>query len=115
MAMIQGLRAPVQFLRMLTDPIVPGVERLAISCPRPSLGLVSPHEILPHQLGVKEKSLLLPQSAYMVKGWTRAMCCLSILLCSFEVTAFLEACVVLGVFLYPLKAWPPELQQPLGR
>ena len=75
-------------LRLQTDANQVGVEKLSIcemhssfGC-RPAFGLCS-DDLAPECAG-----LLPPMSSFMVKGWTRSFCGLTVLLCAYESDEF---------------------------
>lgn len=73
---------------MMTDSNQPGVERIVCSKMKSSwrTGPPSPLDINEHF-----DSDVCPQQVFMVKGWNRSVCCLAVLLATYESTAMLEA------------------------
>lgn len=76
--------AAAAYLRFATDPDQPGVEKVAVSeikkeyleKPRPTF---DGSDISP-----EASKLLQPQSCFFVKGWTRSVCCITVLLHAYE-------------------------------
>ena len=78
------------FLRLQTDADKAGVERLAVTQPRPDIGMKPSLDILPGDVNGECSSMLPPLSAAMVKGFTRCMAAWTVILCSKECPQFLE-------------------------
>lgn len=76
-------------MRFLTNPDVPGTEKLAISSFRTEKGVKPPFPLKAEQVGYPANSLA-PQSAFMVKGWSRSMAAWTILLAAYEDKEFAE-------------------------
>lgn len=71
--------------RFLTCPDQPGVEKLAVSATRPDHGCRSPHCIAADKVDpLYGGSTLQLQSAFMVKGWSRSVAGLTVLLAAYE-------------------------------
>jgi hypothetical protein len=69
-----------------------GVERLSISSMRPDAGCKPSYNIPPSNLGGEcSDDMLWPQHAFMVKGWSRSVSALTVLLACWEDSEFFEA------------------------
>lgn len=77
---------------MQTDAdTMPGVERLAISTPRPDMGLSSGVKISAAAIDAGLGALVPPHGVFMVKGWSRVLSMLTIAACAFENEPFRQA------------------------
>lgn len=77
--------------RFQSDPNLGGTEKLSISAMRPDLGMVPPHTLCATDIDEQYEGFLAPCGAFMVKGWTRSFCAVSIMLCSWKNEEFREA------------------------
>lgn len=68
-----------------------GVERLAISSLRPQLGCAPGIRFSARDISGDAESLLEPHGVFYAKGFTRAFCCQTVLLCAYESPDFLKA------------------------
>ena len=121
----QCVAHPKNCPRLKTDASIPGVERLSISSMRPDAGCNPPFSIPPTQVGDYDDGVLWPLHAFMVKGWSRSLAAVTVMLCAYEEPSFLQAWIIFGfdvlfcssftfhwlVFYIYLQAWPQELQQ----
>ena len=85
--------------RLKTDAAIPGVERLSISSMRPDAGCKPPFTIPPTQVGDYDDGVLWPQHAFMVKGWSRSLAAVSVMLCAYEEPSFLQAWILFNFVL----------------
>lgn len=67
-----------------------GVERLAISSLRPQLGCAPGIRFSARDISGDAESLLEPHGVFYAKGFTRAFCCQTVLLCAYESPDFLK-------------------------
>ena len=104
---ILGLLAAAIFLRFTTDANLGGVEKLSITSTRPSLGLEPAFDILATEVDDAYSGLLQPQQFVYVKGWSRSIAALCVMLCHREDKDFAEAgsadvVPMLSVFMFNL-------------
>ena len=67
------------------------MERLAISSVRPDVGCKPPFSIAPSAVGDYNDGYLWPQHAFMVKGWSRSLSGLTVMLAMYQSPEFLKA------------------------
>ena len=78
-------------LRFLTDADLGGVEKLTITLPRAEYGMISDNVLSASEVTAGGADLLDAHGLIFVKGWSRAVSALTVMLCCFEQTEFLEA------------------------
>ena len=81
-------------MRFLTDASIPGVERLAVTAPRQSLGLAAPLKIPASRISAELPENILGAQAHgpiFVKGWTRSVACMAVLLFTWEADEMQQA------------------------
>ena len=79
---------------MMTDADLGGVEKVTVSSLRPELGLAPEHSLVLSDLDgceIEDVGLADLHSFSFVKGYTRMMCCYTVLLCCQLQPGFLEA------------------------
>ena len=88
----------LRMLRFQSDPNLGGVEKLSISAMRPDIGMAPPHKISAQEVSEHYSGYVDPIGAFMVKGWTRSFCAMTVMLCGWQNPAFLEAdgCLLFG-------------------
>lgn len=74
---------------MLTDPNVGGVEKLTISQHQPDLAGKPPFDMSTVEVAPESTGCLPPLGCFMVKGWTRCVCALTVMLACYESEEFL--------------------------
>ena len=77
--------------RFQTDVNLGGVEKLSISSPRPEYGMVSEHSFDASEIGPLAAGLLAPHAVIFVKGWSRAVSLVTVMLCCYECPDFCQA------------------------
>ena len=70
--------------RFLSDADVGGTEKLCITAMRPDCGMKPAFTIHSSEIGPELETLLDPMGAFLVKGWSRSFCALSIMACAWE-------------------------------
>lgn len=88
----------VDLLRCITDANVGGAEKLCVSSMPEDLGIRPPFAIKVDELSPESTGLLPPLSAFMIKGWSRAVCAHTIMLCGYECEEF-------------FNEWPKHLRE----
>ena len=88
---VQVSPKPVLGPRFLTDADMGGVEKLSITAPRAEYGMVSEHVLSASEITPDSPDLLDAHGLIFVKGWSRAISALTVMLCCFEQTEFLQA------------------------
>ena len=78
-------------LRLTTDANLGGVEKISVSAARPQLGLSPDYDIEAAEIDPAYTDLLDPHHMCYVKGWSRAIAALSVMLCAMENSEFGEA------------------------
>lgn len=73
-----------------TDADIPGTEKLCVTMARPKWLITPLHDLTASDIGAKG-DLLAPGCVFAVKGWSRSVCCLAILMAAFEDADLLEA------------------------
>ena len=92
----QCVAHPKNCPRLKTNASIPGVERLSISSMRPDAGCKPPFSIPPTQVGDYDDGVLWPLHAFMVKGWSRSLAAVTVMLCAYEEPSFLQAWIIFG-------------------
>lgn len=92
---------PPRVLRLQTDANQGGVEKLSICEMHSSFGIDPPYGLTSDDLAPECAGLLAPMAAFMVKGFTRGFCALTVMLCAYETPEFLDL-------------MPPDVRQFLG-
>ena len=77
--------------RFLTDPDTPGVEKLVISACRPEANICPPHNITNADICCNDKRGLEPMNLMYVKGWSRSLAALTVLVCMWDCPEFKQA------------------------
>ena len=75
----------------LTDPNHPGTEKLCVSALRPDVGCKPKFMFESDDISTDYAAWLPANGCLMVKGWSRAVCAITVLLCGFEKPSFWEA------------------------
>ncbi|CAK8992462.1 unnamed protein product [Durusdinium trenchii] len=82
------LRKLLGLLGFLTDPDTPGVEKLVISACRPEANICPPHNITNADICCNDKRGLEPMNLMYVKGWSRSLAALTVLVCVWDCPEF---------------------------
>ena len=77
--------------RFVTDANVAGTEKLAVTAPRADIGLNPDFVLDAADIDAACDGLLHPQQLVYVKGWSRAIAALTVMLCRYENPEFAEA------------------------
>lgn len=77
--------------RFLTNPDTPGTEKLVISACRPDANICPPHTICNADICYKDKKGLAPMNLMYVKGWSRSVAALTVLVCMWQCPEFKQA------------------------
>ncbi|CAE7233926.1 unnamed protein product, partial [Symbiodinium pilosum] len=75
----------------VTDANIAGTEKLAVTAPRPDIGLSPDFVLDAADIDAACDGLLHPQQLVYVKGWSRAIAALTVMLCRYENPEFAEA------------------------
>lgn len=77
---------------MMTNPDKPGVEKVCCSLTQAKwLSLPMLHLRVEEDLGILDGSLVPPGNAFMVKGWNRSVCALTVCYAAYMVPELLDA------------------------
>jgi hypothetical protein len=79
------------FPRFQSDPNQGGVEKLSVSAMRPDMGMKPPHKIAATEISDQYEGYVDGVGSFMVKGWTRSYCAVSIMLCAWQCDEFRQA------------------------
>lgn len=77
--------------RFQSDPNLGGVEKLSISTMRPDMGMFPPHKISAEEISNDYGGYIDAVGTFMIKGWTRSFCAMSLMLCGWQCPEFMEA------------------------
>lgn len=86
--------------RFSTDPDIPGTEKVAVAEIKPEYVHTARPTFAASDItdSPEASTMLQPQSCFLVKGWTRSVCCTTCLLHAYEMPdEVLKAWVVSGV------------------
>ncbi|CAK8985662.1 unnamed protein product [Durusdinium trenchii] len=83
-----NMEVPREEHRFLTDPDTPGVEKLVISACRPEANICPPHNITNADICCNDKRGLEPMNLMYVKGWSRSLAALTVLVCMWDCPEF---------------------------
>ena len=75
---------------MQTNADIAGVEKLAVSKLRPEIGCRPKYRFAATEINSDYTTLLEPHGVFFVKGWTRAVCANTVLLCAFDNADFFQ-------------------------
>lgn len=67
-----------------TDANLGGVEKLSVSCMRPEIGCKPRHEFQASEVNAESASLLPPLHAFMIKGYTRSLAAVTLMVAAWE-------------------------------
>ena len=91
----QILQLICDHLRMLTNSDMGGVERITVSTQRPQFNAKPRHTISLYDLSADGHSvqtgLIPPHGLFIVKGWTRMVCCYTVMAAAFLSPEILKA------------------------
>ena len=76
---------------MITDPDVPGTEKLAISKLRRELGCCPKFEFASVDIDPGYDQLMRPRGVFFAKGWSRSVSAYAVWLCAYEQPSFFKA------------------------
>ena len=81
--------------RFMTDPTIPGVERLVVCSMQPEHGMKPKFEFEAGEVSEDAVSQhwIPPHQCFLVKGWTRTVAAMTVMLAAYDCPAFFQATV----------------------